>query len=226
MPRPPQFPTRERFSGEDRDEYDYTYNRVRNLTGGPPEVLPYVGACLVSPPFAASLWRLSGRLLAVGGTPDGTYSHKERIHINIVLGFDTMNSVMLGSHLAYAVEYAGLRPEMVRALWEGREEELLDDERQLVEYIRAFVDEKVTDAMWDGIVDRFGERGAVEYTLCIGYHLLCARAQKAFGVPSLSREEIQDQIDALDPDNPQNARAAGISRGLGSPELIAEMNAG
>jgi hypothetical protein len=42
----------------------------------------------------------------------------------------------------------------------------------------------------------------------------------------LSRAEIQAQIDALDAEHPQNARAAGISRGLGSKQLIAEMKAG
>jgi hypothetical protein len=224
MSRAP-LPDRESIPDDEREDYDFVYQRVLKLTGRPPEDIPYVGACLNSPPFAASLWKFSGRMLAVGSTGD-SFSHQDRAHINIVLGFDFGYYTVIGSHLGYAVEHAGLRSEMVRALWEGRDDDLTDAERQLVDYIRAYVDGRVTDEMWSGIVARFGSvRGAVEYTLTIGYHLLCARCQQAFDIPSISREEMQRVVQELGAGE-QDYRTAGIARGLHDPELLAEMSAG
>src|SRR5262249_20417440 len=100
------------------------------------------------------------------------------------------------------------------------------DERQLVDYIRAYVDGRVTDEMWSGLVERFGSvRGAVEYTLMIGYHLLCARCQQAFDIPSISREEMEQVVASLGAGEP-DYRTAGIADGLHDPELVAQMSAG
>jgi hypothetical protein len=196
MPRPPRLPDRDSFSGEEQKDFDFVYNRVTKLAGRPVESNPYVCACLVSPPFAASIWVYSGRMLAAG-VSGKSYTHKEREHINVVLAFDFGHYEMVRFHLGYAVASAGLRREMVKALWEGREDDLLPDERQLVDYIREYVKGQVTDEMWNGLVARLGERGAVEYTLALGYHLMVIRGMQAFGTPTETRDEIQALIDGL-----------------------------
>lgn len=50
MPRPPQFPSRESFSEDDRREYDYVYERVRVPCSG----LSYEQAATPSWPIGAS----------------------------------------------------------------------------------------------------------------------------------------------------------------------------
>lgn len=233
MSRTP-LPQRESFASEqDRDEYDFVWRRVKKLTGRTPAEIPYVGACLNSPPFAASLWRFSGRMLSAFST-EHALSHVERDYINIVLAFDSGHYMMVArgdggeGHLAHAVERLGLRPEMPKAVWEGRLADLTDDERQLVEYIRAYVAGTVTDEMWNGIVERFGGvRGAVEYTLTIGYNLLCSRLMMAFGLPSISREQMEELIESLQRGNPEaRARTADLDGALRDPTLLAEMAAG
>jgi hypothetical protein len=197
MTRPPALPHPDDFSPEDREEYDFVYNRVTRLAGRPVEENPYVCACLNAPTFAASLWRFSGRMLAAGSTGK-TFSQLDREHINVVLAFDFGHYEMVEFHLGYAVEVAGLRREMVEAIWDGREEDLTPGERQLVDYIRAYVNGTVTNEMWSGIADRFGgERGAVEYTLTIGYNLMVIRGMQAFGTPTASREQMEARVRAL-----------------------------
>jgi hypothetical protein len=155
-------------------------------------------------------------------------SHKERDYINVVLAFDSGYYAMelIGGHLQHAVEYLGLRPEMAKAVWEGREEDLTDDERRFVDYVRAYVAGAVTDEMWNGLVERLGGvRGAVEYTLSIGYNLLCARSMQAFGIPSMSREEMQRIIDNLDRSSEESRElTAGLDRSLKDPEFVAQMS--
>lgn len=223
-------PERDSFSDEeDQKEYDYVHNRVLKLTGHPPADIPYVGACLNSPPFAASLWRFSGRMLAAFSLNEHT-SHRDRDYINVVLGFDLecYTNEMAQGHLRHAVESLGLRPEMVRAVWYGRDDELTSDERQLVDYIRAYVNGTVTDEMWAGIVERFGSvRSAVEYSLSIGYNLLCARSMQAFGIPQFSREEMEQFVDNLRAGDEENRDStAGLERSFNDPAFLAEMSGG
>jgi hypothetical protein len=232
MSRAP-LPSRESFASDaDRHEYDWVWQRVEKLTGRTPADIPYVGACLNSPSFAASLWRFSGRMLAAFSTAD-TFTHADRDVINIVLAFDTGNYVMVArgereGHLLHAVEHLGLRPEMPKAVWENRLEDLTDDERQLVDYIRAYVSGTVTDEMWAGIVERFGGvRAAVEYTLTIGYNLLCCQSMMAFGIPAISREQMESVIDRLQHRSEEaRERTANLDRALRDSELLSEMAAG
>jgi hypothetical protein len=204
MLRPPDLPQRESIPEEERDDYDFVVERIRKLgSGRTVDRNPYVRAVLNSPPFAASLWVFSGRMLAAGER-DNSYTHKDREHINVVLAFDAGHYEMTLFHLEYAVTREGLRYEMVKALWEGRDDDLLPDERQLVDYIRTYVNGTVTDEMWSGIVERFGLRGAVEYTLAIGYHLMVIRGMQAFGTPAGTREEMQERLERLGSGDAEN----------------------
>jgi hypothetical protein len=225
--RPPRLPDRNTIPEDELPDYDFVYERVSKLTGRPPDEIPYVGACMVSPPFAASLWKFSGRMLAWFSTSD-VVSHKERDYINVVLAFDSgyYSMELIGGHLQHAVEYLGLRPEMPRAVWEGREDDLTDDERLFVDYIRAYVAGVVTEDMWKGIVERLGGvRGAVEYTLTIGYNLLCARSMQAWGIPTMSREEMQAIIDMLGKRSEESLQlTADLDRSLRDPEFVAKMS--
>jgi hypothetical protein len=228
LARPPRRPPRDTIPEGDLEDYDYVYKRVARLTGGDPDNIAYVAACLNSPPFAADLWKFSGRMLANFSTNEA-FTHVERDYMNVVLAFDLgyYSPEGIVGHLTHAVEYLGMRPDMPRAVWEGREQDLTDDERQLVDYIRAYINGNVTDDMWNGIVERFGSvRAAVEYSLALGYNLLCFRSMQAFGVPSVGREEMQRVLDGLGVDTEENRkRVAGLDQGLGDPELVAEMGA-
>ena len=45
--------------------------------------------------------------------------------------------------------------------------------------------------------DRFGDRGAVEFTVLVGFLLVTIRLWQALGVPEPSAEEIAALLDAL-----------------------------
>lgn len=228
MPWPVTAPDPEILPEEDRKEFDFVNQRVLKLTGIPGRDLPYVSACLNAPTFAAALWRFSGRMLAASDTREKTFTNRDREYSNVVYALELGSYVMFDYHFDYAVDVVGVRPEMIKAIWNGRDEDLNDEERQLVDYIRGFVNGTVTEEMWDGIVERFGsERGAVEYTMAIGYNFLCARSMQAYGVPAISREEMDRQVQNLrvgdsEARSSKTAPEGGAIAGR-DPALLAEM---
>ena len=76
---------------------------------------------------------------------------------------------------------AGVRVEAIKALADGCEDDLNDEERQQVEFIRAVRDGTMTDEIWERMIERLGSvRGAIEFAFFVCYLWLHHRMNWAF----------------------------------------------
>jgi alkylhydroperoxidase family enzyme len=65
---------------------------------------------------------------------------------------------------------AGIRPELQAAIPFFKTTPLFDDEQRLViEYTRAVISGDVPEALFARVVERYGEKGAVEFTTAVGW---------------------------------------------------------
>lgn len=184
-------PKRTDFSGADLEGYDRV---VERFTGGktPTEEIdvgPYFSTLLSSPPFAANLSRM-GELVRNAPNVGETYSHADRELVDQVLAYDWNYFGFLSSHTPDAIA-AGIRLEAIEAIRDGRDSELTEEERQIVDYVRQVVSGTVTDESFGAILERFGKRGAVEFTIFIAYLALVFRLWQAFNIPSPPRDHIE-----------------------------------
>lgn len=194
--RPPPRPERDAVPPDEVDDYDYVIARLGRLTEeyrtlGPGD---YHGALLNCPPVAAALGRLGA--VARTGSVRGSYTDAERELADVVLSVDFAYNGVLPIHLPdmFAV---GVRPEAIDAIRAGRESELTDDERQLVDYVRRVARGEVTDEAFAAMVERFGLRGAVDYTAFVAFLVCTLRLWSALGVRNPSDAEIDELIAGL-----------------------------
>jgi alkylhydroperoxidase family enzyme len=185
--RLPQPPAPEDVAPEERADHEHVVERTGRVHGsdGPPA--QYFGALLNSPPLAAALTRL-GTEVRKGGLR-GTYTDGDRELMDIALAVALGSNAILPIHIPDALA-VGVRPEAIEALLAGRDDELTDDERQLVTYAREFVSGAVSDESSAGLRARFGERGAVEFTVLVGFLLMTIRLWQAFGLPEPTDAEM------------------------------------
>jgi 4-carboxymuconolactone decarboxylase len=189
--RLPQPPGRADVPAEEHEDYDRVVERTDRVHGAGGIAATYFGALLRSPPLAATLVRL-GTLVRQGGLR-GSYTDAERELVDIVLGVDLRSNAILAVHVPDAIA-VGVRPEAIEALLDGRDGDLTADERQLVDYARAVDAGTVDDATYEAIRRRFGERGAVELTVLIGFLVMTIRLWNALGVPEPDDGEIRDLL--------------------------------
>jgi hypothetical protein len=194
--RPPARPDRSQIKSEDLESYDYVIERLGSLTeeyrtSGPGA---YHGALLNAPQAAAALNRLGA--VARTGSLRGSYSDAERELADVVLSVDLGYNGVLPIHLPdmFAV---GVRPDAIDAIRSGRESELQPDERQLVEYVRAVANGRVTDELFDAMVKRWGISGAVDYSAFVCFLICTMRMWSAMGVRNPSDVEIDELIAGL-----------------------------
>jgi hypothetical protein len=190
VPRTLALPDRNEFDDPaDLSAYDSVVDRNTAKFG---KVTPYHGALLNSPQFGAALNHI-GRLSRTAGERDDTFSHADREFVDQVLSADFGTNAVLGIHIPDALA-VGVRLEAVEALRSRDESALTDDERQLADYIRAVVSGSVTDEQFAALEERMGRRGAVEYTIFIGFLQMTIRLWDAFGAPGPSDEEVDAMI--------------------------------
>jgi hypothetical protein len=91
----------------------------------------------------------------------------------------------------------GARVEAVRALLEGREDDLLPEERRLVDYTRAVIAGEVTDDQYAEMEGVLGERGVIEYSAFIAWILMTARLMQALGLAGPTDADLEESIEAL-----------------------------
>jgi hypothetical protein len=168
----------------------YAYARPAGQEAG-----PYFGRLNHTPLIADHISELGVLYRRIGET--GTsYAHADREWVDMVLCQELRRWSTMYGHLRDAVA-VGVRPDAIRALREGRDEDLTPEERQLAEYIRAVVRGTVTAGMYDGIEARFGERGAVEYTALIGHLLMTVRLLQALGTPERPESDVDALLDGV-----------------------------
>ena len=173
-------PARDQVPAEELEFYDAIVGReqARAQNESEEKVGGYFGALLNSPPLGYHLSMIGRYVRAVGDHP-GSYSHADREWVDQVLSTDWDSYVVLHHHLPDALA-VGVRLEGIIALREGREDDLTEDERLLTRYIRMVRDGTVADDVWQQIVQRMTQRGAVEYTIFIMFLNLTIRLIEAF----------------------------------------------
>lgn len=149
----------------------------------------YFGSILASPPFAAALTNFTSLARARSAT-DGSYSQVDCELAVQVLCADWATTCVQRMHIPSAL-LVGVRRQAIEALRARREDDLTEDEREVVRYVRAVANGAVTDARFDAMVDRLGRRGAVEYTIFVCLLIVTIRLQQAFGMPEVSDDEIE-----------------------------------
>jgi hypothetical protein len=154
---------------------------------------PFYGALLNSPPLARLLNDLSRYLIA--GASRDSYTHAEREWVDLTLGRELQWRTGLYHHMSAAVA-AGVRPAAIEALIEQRDDDLEPDERQLVEYVCSVVRDSVTDDAFSRLCDRFGTRGAVEYTILVCRLIMTQKAMTALGAENhgISDEQVCERL--------------------------------
>jgi len=205
MSRLPRRPDRDSIGLEELASYDQVVERNQRMLmtlepGAPGYEEDYMGgyfsALLQSPPLAAALANLGTLVRTLGDRP-GTYSHADREFVDQVLCADWHTNLPLRTHLPDAIA-VGVRPEAIRALREGRESELTEDESLLAAYVRQVVAGTVDDATFAAMKARFGsERGIVEYTVFIGVLQLMIRVMQALGVRDSPDQEIDGMLESF-----------------------------
>lgn len=164
----------------------YEEARTRDSAAG-----PYFGALLASPVIAHHLSEL-GAFHRSRGETEGSYRHKDREWVDIVLGREI--GFNMWAHTADGMA-VGVRPEAILALYEGRDDDLLDDERLLADYIKAFMRGNATAEMFHAIVDHFGnERAAIEWIAFIGHLMVTLTLCMAFTEDRMSDAEIVERV--------------------------------
>jgi hypothetical protein len=149
-----------------------------------------------SPPLLESLRFMGRQLTAQQGRRGGFLPYDHEI-VDLVLSFDSGHWGLVANHVPYAVA-SGVSVETIELLRDGREAELPASDRQLVDFTRAVRDGQVTDALWDGMVDRFGtERGVVEYVFQIVLLVMHLLLIQAFDDVQITREELDDMLKLL-----------------------------
>lgn len=209
MPHTPPVPDRDAVRAEEREAYDrvharqdaYDYAEFVKSMPHPVDawaagrIQPYFGALLNSPLIADHISEL-GVLYRTRGEYGDSYSHADREWIDMVISQEMGSNEVLYIHIFDAVA-VGVRPEAIRALRRGDDDELTDAERQLAEYIRAVFGGTVTSEAYRGIEARFGVRGAVEFTAFVGHLMMTLRLIQAFGIPDRPDAHVDELIDGI-----------------------------
>ncbi len=176
--RCPPAPRPEDIAPEDRAAYERALER-RESAGSSVEDSRYYAALLNSPQLA-DLLSEGGRFFTSSDLR-GTYTHGEREWVDQVLFHELSDNRIVGRHMLGAIAN-GVRPEAVRALRAGRDQDLTPEELQLTRYIRSVVNGQLTDEEFADIVQRFGLRGAIEYTAFTCWLLMVLRNHQALDV--------------------------------------------
>lgn len=155
-------------------------------------VQPYMGAMLNSPPFMDLISELGVVARTRGEYPD-SYSHADREWVDMVICEELRAWGVYYGHIWDAVA-VGVRPEAIKALRQGRDEDLTREELQLARYIRQVLHGTVTSSSYLAIEQRLGRRGAVEYTALITFLIMTIRNMQAFGTQDVFPQEFVDDL--------------------------------
>jgi hypothetical protein len=195
MSRIPPRPARETVDEDERDAYDQVLQRQAAVWPEREDPAgPFYGALLHSPTLALLLSEQARWL--VQGESRGSYTNAEREWVDLVLAHDLGWNAVLPAHLGDAIA-VGIPGDQIRALREGRDDDLAEDYAELAAYIRQVVRGEVTDASFDRISTRLGLRGGIEYTVLVCRLMLTQRLYSAFGIVGPPDEEIDALLDAL-----------------------------
>jgi hypothetical protein len=116
--------------------------------------------------------------------------------MDIALAVELDSGAILPIHIPDAVA-VGVRLEAIEAIVARRYDELEPEERQLVDYAHRYARGAVDDDAYAGMRERFGDRGAVEFNVLLGFLVMTIRLWAALGLPEPTDAEIAAQIDDI-----------------------------
>jgi hypothetical protein len=203
--RAPQLADPNQVREDERAEYEQVVAQVakyspgnsvaaaRPWIDGEPYLLPAWTGWSHAPKLFTTLWQLGRVVQANQGEPGG-YKLVDHELLNIVLGTDSGYWSFHAGHTANSIT-AGVRIEAMEAIADGREEDLTDDERQQVEFIRAVRDLTMTDDIWNRMIERLGSlRGTIELAFFVCYLMFHQRMFWVFGAPGMDPDEWRTLI--------------------------------
>ena len=201
MNRSPSAPDREDVAPHELAAYDRTverisgYSEARKWGAGPSGIQPYYAMLLNSPEVADHVSGIPAVLRRRAAT--GEFPNDAQLEwADLVAARDMKWNRAFYSHVAEALG-AGVRPEAIKALMNDRVEDLTDDERRLADYIGKVQRGTVADEDYAWLEAQVGTRGAVEYTVFVGFLMLNFRAMQAFGIADRSDQEVADLVEQL-----------------------------
>jgi len=199
----PKVPDDSEILPEEREDWEAFQVRYRKVQEDKHE-LPFrhriaggFFGLMASPPNASGLTFVGRKIIEQQGKP-GSFSSADHEMIDLVLSFDSGHWGLLANHTPFAVA-SGIPFETIRALRDGREEQLSEDERLVVAFIRATRDGTMTDETWFAMVERLGtERGAVELAFFVLVLLVHVRLNQVFDEVQILPEEYDDLLSRLE----------------------------
>lgn len=205
--RMPRLASRSDVPEAESEDFDYAYAHARNwvdnvgprrpTVGGDVYQRRYYEAWTNYPTLFKAMWSL-GRALQSEKEKPGQYTLTDHEMIDIVLAIDPPGyTVLLPGHTATAVS-AGVRIEAIEAIADGREEDLTEEERLQVDFIRAVRDMTMTDDLWDRMVARLGSaRGATYFAYFVCYLRFGQQMMQVFGSPTMPMSEWREFLQAI-----------------------------
>lgn len=212
MSWPPPLPTRDDVRDGERDAYDSVVDRqtaygytefvkrflhsdvLRAFPGD--RVQPYFGAMLNSPLMAEGMSDLGAVYRTRGEYADGM-QHSDREWVDMVICDELACYWVLYVHAADAVA-SGVRAEAILAVVQGRAEDLTTDEALKADFIRRFVHGKIDAELYKSVEELLGgTRAAVEFTGFCGHLLKTVRLMQAWGVPDITRAQLEEFVQAI-----------------------------
>jgi 4-carboxymuconolactone decarboxylase len=163
--------TRDQLKPEDQKYYDEIAGSRGSVRG------PY-GVLLHSPDLAARVAHTGAYVRFDFDMPE---SLKEVVIITTAREIKSQYEFAAHARLA---RKAGVSEETIRAIAKGRVPEGLSGEEELlVRYTRELLgDHKISDATFNAVRGRYGDRGVVDLTALIGHYLLVGKVLAAFDV--------------------------------------------
>jgi hypothetical protein len=219
MSRPPRVPNRDEVPEDERENYDAivrAQSRPLTVTRDGKELFDwdhselywnYYSRLLVNPDAARAIRLVGGATRKVEYSA-GTSSFSAADHelIDLVLCFDSGYWALLRIHTPSAV-VAGVSVETIEALRDGRDEDLDEDTRFVVTFIREVADGTLTDETWNRMEERLGsERGVVDFSILILILQMHMRLHHLFKIEPIPEEEYSQMLEIL--------RAGGVERSV------------
>jgi len=192
------------FSSDELDDYDRLHELVRRTleaaprrtADGEPYGVPLWETATHSPRvFAALLYELYP---ALDRQLAETYRLDDRELANIVLGTDADYWAFHAGHTANALA-AGVRRETLIALAEHRDDLLPEDDMLVVRFVRAVRDLRMTDDLWQAMIERLGSlRGAIDFAVLVMYLRTLQSLMSCLDIAAMSRADWYDLLAEYD----------------------------
>ena len=190
--RLPPKPSREEIREDELERYDAVVERQARLwKDAHTDSNEYFYALLNSPAVAAGLVDM-GRIVREGQVR-GSYTDAQRELVDMVFATDFAYNTILKLHLPDAIS-VGVRIDAIDAIRSGDESALTAEEAQIAAYARMVAGGEVTDEAYAGMEELMGRRGAVDFTVFLGFLLCTLRLWQALGVPNVSDAEIDGML--------------------------------